>query len=154
MIHNNFFVSKLLSETNCVYQALVWLRDVLHPTNGTCTLKDCIGLHSKDCKQNNTVAVRAKDLKLKLKVGEMTSCFADVDTALQAFANSKEGRCDVHVFVSGRAATIVGPVSPHTMKAKGLFSKFLYWNFIKVGRCLSNGKIATDPAPFVKKMSE
>ena len=53
-----------------------------------------------------------------------------------------------------RAATIVGPVSPHTMKAKGLFSKFLYWNFIKVGRCLSNGKIATDPAPFVKKMSE
>ena len=53
-----------------------------------------------------------------------------------------------------RAATIVGPVSPHTMKAKGLFSKFLYWNFIKVGRCLSNGKIATDPAPFVKKKSE
>ena len=53
-----------------------------------------------------------------------------------------------------RAATIVGPVSPHTMKAKGLFSKFLYWNFIKVGRCLSNGKIAMDPAPFVKKMSE
>ena len=60
----------------------------------------------------------------------------------------------VRIIGEYRAATIVGPVSPHTMKAKGLFSKFLYWNFIKVGRCLSNGKIATDPAPFVKKMSE
>mgnify|MGYP003338205329 FL=1 len=56
--------------------------------------------------------------------------------------------------LNARAATIEGSVSPHDLYVTFVFSKSVWRNSLKVGRCLSNGKIATDPAPFVKNKSE
>ena len=53
-----------------------------------------------------------------------------------------------------RAAAIVGLVSPLGVKASGLFSRSLYWNFMKLCDCPTNGKIATDLTPFVKEIPE
>ena len=52
-----------------------------------------------------------------------------------------------------RAATIEGSVSPHDLYVTFVFSKSVWRNSLKVGRCLSSGKIATDPAPFTKNKS-
>ena len=40
------------------------------------------------------------------------------------------------------------------MKASGLFSRSLYWNFMKLCHCLCGGKIAMDLAPFLKEIPE
>ena len=101
-IVKDFFITKLLSETNCVYQALVFGRDLLHEGDNR-SIKEVISLHSKDCKGVNSISNRARKLKhdMMTSTGAHQQCYAIVLNTVQEFANSTAARCDVHVYIQG-----------------------------------------------------
>ena len=107
-IARDFFITKLLSQTNCVWQSRFWGSDLLHHGDDR-AIKEVIGLHSKDCKGGSSISNRAASSKrnMLVNVGAHQHCYAAVENTVQKFANNDKHRCDIHIYIQGEYSTTI-----------------------------------------------
>lgn len=104
LLLRDFYVTKLNTKTNCLYQALVYGKQMLNQ----------LSLHSRG-NTGSALVQQAKDLKLKtlgtVDPGTGALCYAQINhdpakcssepCILCRYANSKGGNCDIHVYQDG-----------------------------------------------------